>query len=318
MAIEKYGRCPCDSSWVSQGYKTKTHKAIDLGFLNAYGANLPVMAWKSGVVVATGTDSAGGVYVVLQHDDVDCVWITRYWHFKKGSVVVKKGQTVKQGDKLGLRGNTGISSGVHLHFELWLCPKGYKYKSGDYSKYAVNPLKYTYLFEGQVMKGDTILPSKPVEVEIVKPVVVAEDTTKWQVEVIADALNVRTTPSLSGKKHCICPKGIFNVIQSQDADGYTWYEIETDRWIATKEGSWTINKPIPLTEQEKQILELQKQVATQQQRLTSYEKQVAELNTQLSELRTTIKSLQAENDNLEVENLQLTGKLNNIKIAGGW
>jgi hypothetical protein len=304
MAIEKYGRCPCDSSWVSQGYKTKTHKAIDLGFLNDYGANLPVMAWKSGVVVATGTDSAGGVYVVLQHDDVDCVWITRYWHFKKGSVVVKKGQTVKQGDKLGLRGNTGISSGVHLHFELWKCPKGYKYKSGDYSKYAVNPLKYTYLFKGQVMKGNTILPSKPVEVEIVKPVVVAEDTTKWQVEVIANSLRVRTTPSLSGTQHCICPKGIFNVIQSQDADGYTWYEIETDRWIATKEGSWTINKPIPLTEQEKQILELQKQVA--------------ESNVQAVELQANIESLKIEIDRLKSENLELSTRLANIKSAGGW
>lgn len=317
MAIEKYGRCPCDSSWVSQGYKS-SHKAVDFGWLTQYGANLPVMAWKSGVVVAAGTDSAGGVYVVLQHDDTDCVWISRYWHFKKGSVVVKKGQTVKQGDKLGLRGNTGISSGVHLHFELWKCPKGYKYKSSDYSKYAVNPLKYTYLFEGQVMKGDTILPSKPKEVVIVEPVVVVEDATKWQVEVITDLLRVRTAPSLSAKVHCYSPKGIFNVIQSQDADGYTWYEIETDRWIATKEGSWTINKPIPLTEQEKQILELQKQVATQQQQLASHEKQTSELNAQLSELKANFESLKIENNKFKTENLELSTKLANIKSAGGW
>ena len=112
MAVEKYGRCPCNDSWISQGYKSSSHKAIDLGWLSGYGANRPVYAWKSGTVVATGTDSAGGVYVVLRHDAGDKVWISRYWHFVKNSVVVKKGQAVKQGDKLGTRGNTGISTGV--------------------------------------------------------------------------------------------------------------------------------------------------------------------------------------------------------------
>lgn len=162
MTIETYGKCPCDSSWISQVYKDG-HQAIDLGWLTKYGDKLPVYAWKSGTVVATGTDSAGGVYVVLQHEDVDCVWITRYWHFVKGSVVVKKGQTVKQGDKLGTRGNTGISTGVHLHFELWKCPKGYTYKSSDVRKYAVDPTKYTYLFDNQVMAGSKKLPTKPTE-----------------------------------------------------------------------------------------------------------------------------------------------------------
>lgn len=281
MAIEKYGMCPCDSGWISQGYKSG-HLAIDIGFLNQYGAKLPVKAWKSGVVVATGTDSAGGVYVVLRHDDTNCTWITRYWHFVKGSVKVKKGQTVTQGQVLGTRGNSGISSGVHLHFEIWKCPKGYTYKSSD-TKYAVNPLNYTYLFDGQVMKGDIILPVKPVEVEIVKPQPVEVNTRKWQVEVIADALNVRVTPSMDGQRYCTCPKGVYNVIKSQVADNYTWYEIETDRWIATNEGKWTIDKPIVPTAEELKI---------------------AELTKQLSDANAEIKSLKM--------------KLDNIRVAGGW
>ena len=238
--MEKYGMCPCDDSWVSQGYKS-SHKAIDLGWLTKYGANRPVKAWKSGTVVATGTDSAGGVYVVLQHDHEDAKWISRYWHLVKGSVVVKKGQTVKQGDKLGTRGNTGISSGVHLHFELWKCPKGYSYKSSDVNKYAVNPINYTFLFEGQVMQGDTILPTKPQE--LTEPQTVARDENKHQVDVIADSLRVRLTPSLNGEQLFICSKGIYNVIQSVETDSYLWYEIETDRWIATKEGTWTVDLP---------------------------------------------------------------------------
>lgn len=248
MAIEMYGRCPCDDSWISQGYK-KNHKAIDLGFLTTYGDKRPVKAWKSGVVIATGTDSAGGVYVVLQHDDDSNRWISRYWHFVKGSVVVKKGQQVKQGDKLGTRGNTGISTGVHLHFELWKCPKGYSYKSSDYSKYAVDPTKYTYLFENQVMKGSPILPNKPQE--YVEPLPVARDDKTHQVEVIADQLRIRETPSLNSNQLFIAKQGIYNVYNNKESDGYVWYEIETDRWIATLEGEWTINLlPRELTEDE--------------------------------------------------------------------
>ena len=177
MVLEKYGRCPCDSSWISQAYKKKKHYAIDLGWLTKYGEHLPVKAWKSGIVVATGTDSKGGVYVVLKHEDTDCTWITRYWHFVKGSLKVKKGQTVKQGQKLGTRGNTGISTGTHLHFEIWKCPKGYSYKSKDMEKYAVNPVKYTYLFEGQVMKGNTLLPKEEVVEEQKEEVVLTTEET---------------------------------------------------------------------------------------------------------------------------------------------
>ena len=248
MAIEVYGRCPCDDSWISQGFKS-SHKAIDLGWLTKYGAERPVKAWKSGVVVATGTDSAGGVYVVLKHDDVDCTWITRYWHFKKGSVIVKKGKAVVQGEILGTRGNTGVSTGVHLHFEIWKCPKGYTYKSSDVNKYAVDPTKYTYLFDGQVMAGAPCLSAKPAEK--VEPKPVERDETKHQVEVIADVLRVREMPTINGNQYCICPKGIYNVIQSHEADGFLWHEIETSRWIATEEGSWTIDLPSrELTEDE--------------------------------------------------------------------
>ena len=277
MALEVYGRCPCDSSWISQGFKKNSHLAIDLGFLTKYGANLPVKAWKSGVVVATGTDTAGGVYVVLMHDDVDCVWITRYWHLVKGSVIVSKGQNVSQGQKLGTRGNTGISTGVHLHFEVWKCPKGYKYNSNDAKKYAIDPVSVTYLFEDQVMGGTPCLKTKPIEIPEPQPV--ARNEQVWQVEVIADQLRIRETPSLNGNQLFMCNKGIYNVIQSVEADSHLWYEIELNRWIATKEGSWTIDLPVvkqPTQEEiiadlEKEINKLQVELELKDKSLTATE-----------------------------------------------
>lgn len=251
MAIEKYGRCPCDDSWGSQKYKS-SHKALDFGWLNKYGAERPVKAWKSGTVVQCGqiTETINGkkyypTVVVLRHEDVDCVWITRYWHLVKGSCKVTVGQTVKQGDILGIRGNTGYSNGVHLHFEVWQCPKGYKYSASGYSKYAKNPVNYTYLFEGQVFhkNSDFTLQVKPQETVIVKPVVVTEDIYKHQIEVLADSLRVRTSASTKGEVYCMCPKGLFNVLETKEADGYVWVKIEADRWIATKEGDWTQDRP---------------------------------------------------------------------------
>lgn len=250
MVLEKYGICPCDSGWISQGYKSN-HKAIDIGFLTKYGAELPVKAWKSGTVVAAGeiVETINGkkyysTMVVIEHPDVDCVWITRYWHLKKNSCKVKVGDKVTQGQVIGTRGNTGYSSGVHLHFEILKCPKGYKYKYSDYTKYAVNPMNYTYLFEGQVMQGSPILSAKPIVKPEPKPIVRNEKV--WQVEVIADQLRIRETPSLNGNQLFIADKGIYNVIQSKEADNYVWYEIEKDRWIATNEGNWTINYPVTI------------------------------------------------------------------------
>lgn len=261
LALETYGMFPCTSGWGTQAFNKKKHPAIDIGWLNKYGEHVSVVAWKSGIVVATGTDSAGGVYVVLKHEDVDCTWITRYWHFKKGSVVVKKGQEVKQGQKLGLRGNTGISTGTHLHFEIWKCPKGYTYKSSDASKYAVDPSKITFVFDGQFFdpRSEFQLSAKPEDLEEPKPVAI--DPTKHQVEVIADVLRIRETPSLNGNQLFMADKGVYNVIQTKEADGYLWYEIETDRWIATKEGSWTIDKPITKTStHEEELASLQAQI----------------------------------------------------------
>ncbi len=97
------------------------HKGIDW----AVPKGTAVYASCGGTVAKAGWGSGYGYVIYINHPDGRQ---TRYGHLSK--VLVKAGQTVKQGEKIALSGNTGITSGPHLHFEILIGGK------------QVNPLKY--------------------------------------------------------------------------------------------------------------------------------------------------------------------------------
>lgn len=82
-------------------------------------------AARSGVVTHAGWANSYGYCVYIDHGDGV---VTRYAHLSK--VLVSPGQYVSQGDKIALTGNTGRSTGPHIHFEI--CINGSP----------VNPLNY--------------------------------------------------------------------------------------------------------------------------------------------------------------------------------
>ncbi len=73
----------------------------------------PVYATGDGKVILTRNHPYAGKYIVIQHDSV---YKTRYLHLDK--ILVKKGQTVSRGQRIGLSGKTGRVTGAHLHYEL--------------------------------------------------------------------------------------------------------------------------------------------------------------------------------------------------------
>lgn len=85
----------------------------------------PIVASCGGTIAKAGWGSGYGYVVYINHPDGRQ---TRYAHLSK--VLVKAGQTVKQGERIALSGNTGITSGPHLHFEMLIGGKH------------VNPLNY--------------------------------------------------------------------------------------------------------------------------------------------------------------------------------
>ena len=89
--------------------KYKLHTGIDLRCstgTNVYAAN-------GGTVTTSGYSSAWGNYIIINHGGG---YTTLYAHLSRRNV--SKGATVKQGTVIGKSGNTGYSTGPHLHFEI--------------------------------------------------------------------------------------------------------------------------------------------------------------------------------------------------------
>ena len=74
----------------------------------------PIHAAMSGTVVKSDFNNLYGNYVIIQHHDG---YQTLYGHMNKS--LVQKGKKVTQGDKIGLVGNTGWSTGSHLHLSVY-------------------------------------------------------------------------------------------------------------------------------------------------------------------------------------------------------
>lgn len=72
-----------------------------------------VYAVKSGKVIFVGRNGGYGKMVIIKHADG---FTTRYGHLYK--IYVNHGQRVRKGTAIGLSGNTGYSTGPHLHFEI--------------------------------------------------------------------------------------------------------------------------------------------------------------------------------------------------------
>ncbi|TNV22879.1 murein DD-endopeptidase MepM [Buttiauxella sp. B2] len=95
------------------------HKGVDF----AMPQGTPVLAVGDGEVVMAKRSGAAGYFVAIRHGRT---YTTRYMHLKK--LLVTPGQKVKRGDRIALSGNTGRSTGPHLHYEVWI------------NQQAVNPL----------------------------------------------------------------------------------------------------------------------------------------------------------------------------------
>ncbi|WP_396128360.1 murein hydrolase activator EnvC family protein [Exiguobacterium mexicanum] len=90
----------------------ESHRGIDL--VNATGT--PIVASAPGIVIKAAPATGYGNVVFVSHIIGGEVWTTVYAHLD--AITVTSGQTVGAGQTVGTLGNTGWSTGPHLHFEL--------------------------------------------------------------------------------------------------------------------------------------------------------------------------------------------------------
>lgn len=105
---------PCQGR-VTSLFRTKdrpTHHGIDI----AQKGNVPILAAADGKVVRSYYSKTYGNTVILSHSFGGEEWQTLYAHLD--GLGAAQGTEGKQGDVIGKMGNTGRSSGQHLHFEI--------------------------------------------------------------------------------------------------------------------------------------------------------------------------------------------------------
>ncbi len=102
----------CDFGWRDNpmtGSGREYHNGLDI----AGPWKSPIIAPADGVVVRSGKDTYLGEYVKLKHSES---LFTAFGHMSKRAV--KAGQKVKRGEVLGYMGNTGRSTGTHVHYAV--------------------------------------------------------------------------------------------------------------------------------------------------------------------------------------------------------
>ena len=247
-----------DARGITKPYNYPSHKGIDIGW--AETPECPVLAWQDGVVVQRGYGSKVGNYIVVEHyyDDTDEKRWTGYIHLAYFPTV-KVGEKVYLGKQMGnaTRGNTGQSSGVHLHLYLTKCvPQKTPYTWDTMLANVTNPYEYLYWskeYNTVYISSEWKKEYKPMEY----PKPVERNELVNQVEIKSDTRRLRKSPTLKGQAYDeYCKRGIYNVYNWKTADGYDWRLIDTidgnQFWVAVMQG-----EDLPLVDY-KELYELEK------------------------------------------------------------
>src|SRR5690606_18128216 len=121
--------------------KWRLHAGVDM---TSQPAGSPVVAAAAGTVTAAGWSGGGGNTVTIDHGGGIS---TRYLHLATPSPL-RLGQAVPLGQRIGLEGSTGDSTGSHLHFEVHV--------QGD----PVDPVPFMAQ-RGAALSGAAVAPSPP-------------------------------------------------------------------------------------------------------------------------------------------------------------
>ena len=119
---------------------------LDFGWSAASTYNQPIYSIGDGIVYKIEKQRTGGNVLYIKHHET---LYSQYAHLKDNSIRYKVGNKVLKGDQVALMGNTGVSTGHHLHFGLFSNPKLF-YKNSD-----IDPFKILVLNNNQILNNNT-------------------------------------------------------------------------------------------------------------------------------------------------------------------
>lgn len=138
-------RTPINGARLTSGFGMRNHPVLGYNRMHAgvdFGAPVgtPILAAGDGVVTRAAWMGGYGYTLDIQHDGT---WSTRYAHISRFASGLQPGDRVRQGDVVAFVGNTGRSTGPHLHYEVR--------RSGN----PINPLGVE-VPQGRMLAGDAL------------------------------------------------------------------------------------------------------------------------------------------------------------------
>lgn len=205
--------------------KESNHTGIDL----PCSLNDTVKAAEAGVVLFAGQDKIYGNLIIIRHQNG---FKTLYGHLNK--ILILKGDEVSKGQEIGLAGTTGLSTGVHLHFEVH-----------DENDAPVDPAPML----GMVAYIPDVLPDdlKYVEVDMVKlknwlkvrdSVLVERDYLDAMITAAKDKnVNPLLLVAITGQEQSFVPKSspnCYKIANNPFNIYHSWQDYNSDIWEASR------------------------------------------------------------------------------------
>lgn len=214
---------PLKYIYITQTFKKNMHNGVDMRGQNR-GEEVPIYSPEDGTVIGLRNnyktqDLSGnsyGNYIKIQHSNGITTLMA---HLKYNSINVKLGDKVKFGQQIAIMGTTGHSTGVHLHYEVFI------------NNVKQDPLLYTYLYPNQEVDNSS---KKYIKYSTnVNPS--PKDEKVDQIKINVSNLSIRKEPSETSERLGFLEKDkYYNFYEEKKEGNYDWYNIGQNLWVANQ------------------------------------------------------------------------------------
>lgn len=317
--MSKYNVFGMETLNVTQSYNgTTSHKPHTTGIPKDYpidvagadGGQSALFAkvdMKVTAIRGVGNSATNTIWLVST-EKVKCpkfedVFFMSVTHWNDGDSAIKRhnkvGSIIKAGEIICYEGTDGASAN-HLHISCgrgysdnWTCNSNGKWVTTGNTMKPEDVFYIDRSFTKEKWGGYLPWVDKPSEEVKKVGTPVNRNTQENQIEVLVDNLRARNRGTTTGSILGYANKGIYNYLGTNVANGFTWYQIEKDIWVASGD-NWTktYQAEIPIDPKDTKIQELEQKIKEKDDTITKLNSQIDNLLAQIKDLEEKIKELE--------------------------